>query len=56
MHWELLVALLAAIPVVLFPVALIWYLNVGGFFTTFKEIAERHISGEKHDGVLARNK
>jgi hypothetical protein len=29
MQWELIVALAVAIPVILFPAAFVWYLNVG---------------------------
>ena len=30
MQWEFVVALVIAIPVILFPAALVWYLNIGG--------------------------
>ena len=30
MQWEFVVALAIAIPVVLFPAAFVWYLNIGG--------------------------
>jgi len=30
MQWEFIVALVIAIPVILFPAALVWYLNIGG--------------------------
>ena len=30
MQWELIVALVVAIPVILFPAAFVWYLNIGG--------------------------
>lgn len=30
MEWQLIVALALAVPIVMLPVALIWYLNVGG--------------------------
>ncbi len=32
MEWQVIVALIIAIPVVLFPVALVWYLNIGGIY------------------------
>jgi len=37
MQWQVLVALIIAIPVILLPVAFIWYLNVGGIITAIKE-------------------
>ncbi len=30
MQWELVVALVVAIPIILFPAAFVWYLNIGG--------------------------
>ena len=30
MQWELVVVLVIAIPVILFPAAYVWYLNIGG--------------------------
>lgn len=44
MHWEILVALIIAIPVILFPVAYLWYLNLGGIFNSLKEARERRIT------------
>ncbi len=32
MQWEFIVALVLAIPIVLFPVAFVWYLNLGGIY------------------------
>ncbi len=32
MEWGFVVALVVAIPVILFPVAFVWYLNIGGVF------------------------
>jgi hypothetical protein len=33
MQWELIVALVVAIPVILFPATYVWYLNIGGIYT-----------------------
>ena len=41
MQWELLVALLVAIPVILFPAAFVWYLNLGGVLKAVKEARAR---------------
>ena len=30
MEWQLILALVIAIPIILFPAAYIWYLNIGG--------------------------
>lgn len=41
MQWELIVALVLAIPVILFPAAFVWYLNAGGIYTAIKEARAR---------------
>jgi hypothetical protein len=37
MNWELIVALVVAIPIVLFPVAFVWYINIGGIVQAVRE-------------------
>lgn len=37
MQWELIVALVIAIPVILFPAAFVWYLNIGGIVQAVRE-------------------
>jgi len=37
MQWELVVALVIAIPVILFPAAFVWYLNIGGIVRAVRE-------------------
>ncbi len=37
MQEELVVALVVAIPVILFPAAFVWYLNIGGIYAAIKE-------------------
>ncbi len=41
MEWQVILALVLAIPVILIPVALIWYMNVGGIYLAIKEARER---------------
>jgi len=45
MQWELIVALVLAIPVVLLPVAFIVWLNVGWVFTRRAEATEKEMAG-----------
>ncbi len=47
MEWQFIVALVVAIPVILFPAAFIWYLNVGGLYAAFKQARERRAAREK---------
>lgn len=37
MQWQLIVALVVAIPIILFPAAYVWYLNVGGIVQAVRE-------------------
>ena len=41
MEWTFLVALMVAIPVVLFPAALVWYLNIGGIGAALRQAKAR---------------
>lgn len=37
MEWQAILALVLVIPLILVPVAFIWYLNVGGLYVAIKE-------------------
>ena len=37
MEWEFVVALMVAIPIILFPAAFIWYVNLGGIIQAARE-------------------
>lgn len=47
MEWQVIVALVIAIPVILFPVALIWYINFGGIYLAIKEARARRAARKK---------
>ena len=54
MEWQIIVALVIAVPIILLPVVFIWYLNFGGIFTAIKESrAQRAAIGK---GVEAKVK
>ena len=42
MEWQVIVALVVAVPVILFPVVLIWYMNIGGIYAAIKERRAAH--------------
>jgi hypothetical protein len=48
MHWRFIEALMLAVPIVLLPVAIVWYFNLGGLGAGF-----RHSKAKKmaHRGV-----
>ena len=47
MQWELVVALVIAIPIILFPAAFVWYLNVSGIYIVIRETRKRQIARKK---------
>jgi len=53
MEWQVVVALVLAIPVILFPVAFIWYLNIGGIVAVLMGARERRAVREKGAGTEA---
>ena len=44
MQWQLVVALVIAIPVVLLPVAYVWYLNIGGIVAAAREARKAKVA------------
>jgi hypothetical protein len=47
MNAELVVALVVAIPVILFPAAFVWYLNLGGVVKAVREARARKATAAK---------
>lgn len=56
MQWEFVVALVIAIPIILFPAAFVWYLNVGGVYHAIQEARERKRAREVKEGAIAEAK
>ena len=52
MEWQIVLALVLAIPVILIPAALIWYINVGGLYLAIKEARVRRAAREKKPGTV----
>lgn len=51
MQVELIIALVVAIPVILFPVVLVWYLNLGGICAAVhRVVVGRRAAGERRVG------
>jgi hypothetical protein len=50
MQWEFIVALVIAITIILFPAAFIWYLNIGGIYTSIQKAKARRMAREKTAG------
>ena len=48
MQWEFIVALVIAIPIILFPAVFVWYLNFGWVFSHAKEaVRKKKFAAEK---------
>lgn len=58
MEWQIVVALVVAIPIILLPVAFIWYLNIGGIYALIKEARARRVADKKEarDSVKVTNR
>ena len=41
MQWELIVAIVIAIPIILFPAAFVWFMNMSGLLTVWRESRAR---------------
>ncbi len=53
MQWEFIVALVIAIPIILFPAAFVWYLNLGGIYAAIQEARRKRKDAyeERQKGV-----
>jgi len=52
MQWELAVALIIAIPVILFPAAFVWYLNLGGLAQAVREARQTKAAHKKEAATI----
>jgi hypothetical protein len=52
MHWEFIVGLVIVIPVILFPVAFVWYFNIGGIVNAIRQARARRAARGKHSGAV----
>ena len=52
MEWQFIVALVVAIPIILFPVAFVWYLNIGGIYVAIREAREKRKAAHE-EGIRA---
>jgi len=47
MDWQIIVALVVMIPIILVPVLFIWFLNLGGLYAVTKRIRERRAASSR---------
>ncbi|MBL7119237.1 MAG: hypothetical protein ISS53_00975 [Dehalococcoidia bacterium] len=53
MEWGVIVALVVAAPLILLPVAFIWYLNFSGIYAARKEARKRKAAAKEEIGAVA---
>jgi hypothetical protein len=41
MEWQVIVAMVLAVPIILLPVAFVWYLNIGGVVAAVRQARKR---------------
>ncbi len=56
MEWEFIVALVVAIPIILLPVAFVWYLNLGGIYAAFREARRKRVAKEHGTAAVAEER
>ena len=56
MQWEYILALVIAIPIILFPAAFVWYLNAGGIYAALKQARARRAAREKGAPAVTKAK
>jgi len=47
MEWQIIVAIAIMTPVIIIPVVLVWYLNIGGIYAAIKEARARRVTQQK---------
>jgi uncharacterized protein YneF (UPF0154 family) len=56
MAWYTIAALIVVIPIILFPVAFIWFVNIGGIYTAIKQMRAKRIAQERDTKETVRIK
>jgi hypothetical protein len=52
MQWQVIVALVIAVPIILFPVAFVWYLNLGGLVQAVREARQAKAAQKKEAATI----
>ena len=51
MEWQVVLALVLAVPVILLPVSFVWYLNAGGFMAAIKEAQKKREASKRRESA-----
>jgi hypothetical protein len=50
MQWQFVVLLSVAIPIILFPVAFVWYMNLKGIYEALRGTRAKKVTGREAPG------
>lgn len=53
MQWQFVVLLSVAIPIILFPVAFVWYMNLRGIYEALRGTKVKRVTGREASGHSA---
>jgi hypothetical protein len=53
MHWEFIIAIIIAIPIILVPAGLIWYFNIGGIYSAVRGTRKRQAIQEQEKKITS---
>ena len=56
MEWQIILALVLAAPIILVPVAFVWYLNIGGVVAAKEARKRKAAAEEKTTAVTAQHR
>ena len=55
MHWEFVIALIVAVPIILFPAVLIWHMNIRGLFGSLNKESQLNKQKRNKRDILVQN-
>ncbi|MBN2238341.1 MAG: hypothetical protein JW712_01085 [Dehalococcoidales bacterium] len=55
MGWQIIVALVVIVPVILIPVMCVWYLTVTDALAAVREVKARRVTGKKRVEAIANS-
>ena len=56
MQWQFIVALVVAVPIILLPVAYLWYLNVGGVYKAIRGMVAKKAAQKQRVAKVSSEK
>lgn len=54
MEWYVILVLVLGIPIILFPAAYVWYLNIGGLYAVIREARSKKAAQKKLEEAVEK--